>query len=31
MFLFKCYQYDTDRGIRVDSYYGLVKKKKKER
>jgi TRAP-type mannitol/chloroaromatic compound transport system permease small subunit len=30
MFLFKCYQYDTDRGIRVDSYYGLVKKKKRE-
>jgi len=28
MFLFKCYQYDTDRGIRVDSYHGLVKKKR---
>jgi len=29
MFLFKCYQYDTDRGIRVDCHHGLVKKKKK--
>jgi len=28
MFLFKCYQYDTDRGIRVDPHYDLVKKKK---
>jgi len=27
MFLFKCYQYDTDRGIRIDCHHGLVKKK----
>jgi hypothetical protein len=31
MFLFKCYQYDTDRGIRVDCHHGLVKKKKRGR
>jgi hypothetical protein len=32
VFLFKCYWYDTiDRGIRVDSHYGLVKINSKAR
>ena len=32
MFLFKCYWYDTtDRGIRVDSHYGLVEINSKAR
>jgi hypothetical protein len=32
MFLFKCYWYDTtDRGIRVDPYYGLVEINSKAR
>jgi hypothetical protein len=32
VFLFKCYRYDTtDRGIRVDPHYGLVKINSKAR